>query len=324
MKNIRYGILSTAQIVPRFVQGIRASDAGEVVAIASRSLEKAQATADKLKIPQAYGSYEELCQDPTVDIVYIATYNQGHFEAAKLALSQKKHVLLEKPFTLKTSEAEELFELAEKQQVFLMEAQKSVFLPITLKIKQAIKEGLIGDVQWIQSVTAYPNIDHIRWFHSIEAGGGTLHGSGSYPIQYMQFILGQSIQTLSGTATRPKGQTDTQCNLAVKFSEETLGTIFITVNLALPSELIIYGTKGKIRVPSFWKTDTAYFIDEQGREEVWTAPFESEFSFEVNHVNDCLNQGVLTSPVMTKVLTIDTVKRVEACYQEWLTEASDN
>lgn len=154
MDKIRYGIMSTAQIVPRFVAGLRESAQAEVRGIASRRLENAQKMAKELAIPVAYGSYEELCKDETIDIIYIPTYNQGHYSAAKLALSQGKPVLLEKPFTLNTAEAEELFAIAQEQGVFLMEAQKSVFLPITQKVKATIQEGRLGEILWVQSVTA--------------------------------------------------------------------------------------------------------------------------------------------------------------------------
>lgn len=156
MDKIRYGIMSTAQIVPRFVAGLRESAQAEVRGIASRRLENAQKMAKELAIPVAYGSYEELCKDETIDIIYIPTYNQGHYSAAKLALSQGKPVLLEKPFTLNTAEAEELFAIAQEQGVFLMEAQKSVFLPITQKSKgdnsrREIGRDFMGSVSYCLS-----------------------------------------------------------------------------------------------------------------------------------------------------------------------------
>lgn len=84
------------------------------------------------------------------------------------------------------------------------------------------------------------------WFYSREAGGGALHGSGSYPLQYLQYVLGKEIQVITGTATYQQGATDSQCNLALKFAEGTLGNIFINVGLKIPSEMTIYGTKGQI------------------------------------------------------------------------------
>lgn len=320
MKKIRYGILSTAQIVPRFVDGIKKSSTGEVVAIASRTLDKATKMAEELAIPKSYGTYEELCQDDEIDIIYVATYNKGHYEAAKMALEQKKHVLVEKPFTLKITQAEELFELAEKNACFLMEAQKSVFLPISIQVKKAIQQNKIGNVHWLESITTYPNVDHISWFHSVEAGGGALHGSGSYPLQYMQFILDQSIAEYHGSATRKKGATDDQVNLSLKFGNQTLGSIFISVKVDIPSKLTIYGEKGRIEVPNFWKTKQATIYYDKGEQETLLGEFNSEFVFEVEHVNECLQNRLLESPIMTKKMTVETVKLVEGFYSEWLKE----
>ncbi|MGX7245330.1 Gfo/Idh/MocA family protein [Enterococcus quebecensis] len=318
--NIRYGILSTAQIVPRFVEGVKKSSLGTVVAIASRNLDKAEKAAENLDIPKAYGSYEELCQDEQIDIVYVATYNKGHYEATKMALENHKHVLVEKPFTLKASEAEKLFELAKQNRCFLMEAQKSVFLPISLQVKKAIQQNKIGEVRFIQSVTAYPSVNHIRWFHSLDAGGGTLHGSGSYPLQYMQFVLDQSIAEYYGSGTRNKGATDDQANIALKFQNQILGNVFISVKLDIPSKMTIYGEKGRIEIPYFWKTKQAMIYDDLGNQEKLIGDFDSEFVFEVDHVNECLQKGLLESPVMTKKMTLETVALVESLYDEWLKE----
>lgn len=315
MEKIRYGIISTAQIVPRFVAGVKQSNYGEVTAIASRERTKAEQMAKTLGIANAYGSYQELCQDQEIDIVYVATYNKGHYAAAKMALMHNKHVLVEKPFTLKSEQARELFELAEARGCFLMEAQKAVFLPLTLQIKKAIQQNKIGKVRWLESITAYPNVDHISWFYEAEAGGGALHGSGSYPIQYMQFLLGQSIAEYNGTMTRAKASTDEQCNVAVKFENQILGTIFISVKVDIPSKMTIYGEKGRIEIPYFWKAQQATLYNEQGQEEL-LADFESEFVFEVDHVNECIQQGLLESPVMTKQLTLATVSLVEQMYNQ--------
>ncbi|MFD2306809.1 Gfo/Idh/MocA family protein [Enterococcus termitis] len=320
MKKIRYGILSTAQIVPRFVQGIRASQAGEAFAIASRALPKAEKMAKELAIPKAYGSYEALCKDQEIDVVYVATYNKGHYECAKLALLHGKHVLVEKPFTLYSEQAAELFELAEKNGCFLMEAQKSVFLPTTQKVKQAIQQNKIGNVHFMKSITTYPSVDHIAWFHSLDSGGGALHGSGSYPIQYMQFLLDQPITAYAGNATGEKNKTDDQVDLSLAFQNQVLGNIFVSVKVDIPSKLTIYGEKGRIDVPTFWKAKQAILSSKDGQQEILTGDFESEFTFEIDHVNECLQQGLLESPVMTKKITMETVALVDKLYQKWVGE----
>ena len=99
MKKVKYGIVSTAQVVPRFIEGVRLADNGEIAAVSSRTLEEAQTFAAAHHIPKAYGSHAELYADPELDVIYIATYNKGHFPEAKQALLAGKNVLLEKPFT---------------------------------------------------------------------------------------------------------------------------------------------------------------------------------------------------------------------------------
>lgn len=313
---IRYGIISTAQVVPRFVVGVKESQSGEVVALASRNLVKAQQVATELGIPKAYGSYEELYADPTIDIVYIATYNKGHYAAAKQALEAGKSVLLEKPFTLRIAEAKELFALAKEKGVFLMEAQKALFLPATTAVRQGIAAGAIGEVKRIEAVTSYPHIDHISWFHDLAAGGGVLRSSGSYPLQYMQQVTGEKITSITGTSVMPTGESDLQATLAIRLGEQILASVFLTVALDLPSQMTIYGTKGKIVIPNFWKADRVSF-ELAGEINQRFFPFESEFVYEVSHVNDCLKKGCLQSSVMTPELTIATVKQVEDLYRSW-------
>lgn len=313
---IRYGIISTAQVVPRFAAGVKESKTGTVAAIASRGIEKAQQMADNLGIPKAYGSYEELYDDADIDIVYIATYNKGHYAAAKQALTAGKPVLLEKPFTLTAEEANELFALAQNQGLFLMEAQKSLFLPVTQAVRQAIREGRIGEVKRLSSVTSYPHIDHITWFHDLAAGGGALHSSGSYPLQYMQYITDRQISEISGNAVIPTGESDLQTELSLKLGVDVLADIFLTVELDLPSGMTVYGTQGQIHIPNFWKTDTATIHTAAG-EEVLAYPYQSEFVYEVNHVNDCLEKGLSESPVMSRQLTLATVDKVARLYQQW-------
>ena len=247
----------------------------------------------------------------------MAVYNKGHYDAAKLALLNNKHVLLEKPFTMTLAQAEELFALAKERNLFLMEAQKALFLPITKQIQQVIQKGKIGTLRWLDSVTAYPNIDHISWFRDLSAGGGVFRGAGTYPLEYMQHLLGASPEEFKGTLTFPEGQSDAQAQVTLNFPNGVIGTIFLTVDLDLSKRMIIYGEKGKIIIPDFWKTDTAEIHYNDGQKETLHSNQHSEFVFEVDHVNACLEQGLLESPIVTKELTLKTVAITEAIYKNY-------
>ena len=124
METLRYGVLSTSSIAPRFIAAVRQADAGEFVALSSRSLHKAREKAALWQIPKAYGSHEELLNDTDVNIVYISTVNALHYRWAKAALEKGKHVICEKPCTTSAAQTRELFALAREKHLFFMEAEK--------------------------------------------------------------------------------------------------------------------------------------------------------------------------------------------------------
>ena len=129
---IKTGILSTASIVPRVIEGIRSCEDFEICALASRDKEKADVYCSEYGILKSYGSYDELIEDEDIDFVYIPLINSLHYEYARKAIENNKHVLLEKPFTLKAFQARELFTLAREHNVFLMESMKTLFMESTV------------------------------------------------------------------------------------------------------------------------------------------------------------------------------------------------
>ena len=147
METLNYGIISSASIVPRFVSALNVSKHSKAYAIGASQLSKAQNMANELGIPKAYGSYKEVYEDPEVDVVYIANINDQHFTQIMEALSHNKHVICEKPMVLKTEHVIEAFAYAKEQGLFLMEAQKSVFLPTMQYIKEKIKDKEFGELR---------------------------------------------------------------------------------------------------------------------------------------------------------------------------------
>ncbi|MDR1606054.1 MAG: Gfo/Idh/MocA family oxidoreductase [Streptococcaceae bacterium] len=318
MTKVKYGIVSTAQVVPRFISGLRLTDNGEVVAVSSRSLAAAQEFAAAHQIARAYGSHDDLYADPELDVIYIATYNKGHFPEAKKALLAGKHVLLEKPFTLTVAEAEELFALAEARQLFLMEAQKSVFLPLTQLVKEVVNSDELGDILAVDSVTAYASIDHISWFHDLDAGGGTVHFMLPYALSYLQYIFDAKIISFSGIADQLAGGADTQAKVLLKLDNGVLVTVFLTTKVALDKVMTIQGTKGQLIIPEFWRAKTATILFANGEvKRLLHADFESDFAAEAEHVNTLILSGKTASPVMTAEMTLAGLKIIEGLYQSW-------
>ena len=148
---MNWGILATGTIANKFATTVNAMAAeGErLAAVGSRRAESAKAFAAQYNIPHWYASYEELAADPALDAIYIATPNALHYENCKLCLEHSKHVLCEKPFTINAEQAKELYALAEKKQLFIMEAFWIRFLPLYAKLQQMLADGVIGTLQTI-------------------------------------------------------------------------------------------------------------------------------------------------------------------------------
>ena len=317
MKTLRYGILSTASIVPRFIKGVQSSTNGEVVALASRNYAKAKEMVSQQDIKKAYGDYEALFQDEEVDIVYIATPNYLHYEHCMRALKAGKHVVCEKPFMLTKKEALEVFTFAQEQSLFIMEAQKSVFLPVNNWLKKAIVNKLIGNISFVRLSSYYPaGDDKEHWMYSHKKGGGVFYGSGSYTIEYMRYLFDKPIISSQGSAIVAPTGVDALGTINLNINNEHLITTTISCLAPIEAEAIFYGDKGKIIVPHYWRPQQAKVLYNDKVVEDIQFPFESEFVYEINHINECINNGLLESPIMNKQVTLECIEIIEGIVEK--------
>jgi D-xylose 1-dehydrogenase (NADP+, D-xylono-1,5-lactone-forming) len=213
-KKIRWGILGTANIANRrIVPAIQASRNGVVAAVGSRSLEKAKAFADEKGIHTAHGSYEALLADPGIDAIYNPLPNSEHALWSIRAAEAGKPVLCEKPLASDAAEAAHMVEAFESRKLLLAEGFMYRFHPQTLKVKEMVDTGAIGEVQQISAsfTFALRSDDNIRLSKAL-AGGG-LMDVGCYPISFMRLMTGQEPQTVRAVARFGAGS-DVDENLA--------------------------------------------------------------------------------------------------------------
>ena len=315
----KYGILSTASIIDRFIAGIRESQDGEVIAIASRTIEKAKASAQRLGIERYYGSYEELFEDEDIDIIYIPTVNGLHYRDCMNALKHHKHVIVEKPFTLTIKEAKELFDYAKQQHCFLMEAQKSVFLPVTQKVKDMIENHIIGNIQYIELKAGFPQrFDYYHWMYDLSMGGGALYGSASYTIEYLDYLFNPTTMVINGDCIKCLTGSDELCHFLLNIDHHLIASSTISMNVGLKNEAVFYGEKGYIVVDHYWKAKQCDVYLNDGTHNHFDFPYQSEFVYEINHIHDCLSKGLLQSPIMNQERTFLSVELVENMYKKWM------
>jgi len=250
MKKVSWGVLSTAKIgrekvIPAMQQG----QYSKMDAIASRSLAKAQETAQKLKIPKAYGSYEALLEDPDIEAIYNPLPNHLHVEWAIRSLEAGKHVLCEKPIGLNRYEAEHLKnEMAKHPDLKVMEAFMYRFHPQWQYVKKMIDRLTIGEIRNIHSVFSYHNVDPNDVRNQFEIGGGGLLDIGCYCISLSRFLFGSEPVCVCGTVERdPEMEIDRLASGVLEFETGT-ATFTCSTQLIPCQHVLILGTHGRIEM----------------------------------------------------------------------------
>ncbi len=315
MTELRYGILSTSSIAPRFIAAVREAGAGEIVAVSSRTLQKAQEKAEAWNIPTAYGSHEVLLADENINIVYISAVNSQHYPLAKMALEAGKHVICEKPCTTTVEDTRLLFALAREKGLFLMEAQKMLFLPAIQEVKRRLDAGELGKIfmaELSQSFSAGYN----TWQFDKALGGGTLLSSGIYGVQLLQWLFGE-IETLGGVCSAYAGGGEWQYVLSGKMKKDILFSIENSTGAVLANTARIYGEKGYIEIPEYWKAREAVFYINGKEPEKAAFPCKYELKYEAAHIADCIEKGLLNSPVVTEALTLSGISALERVLKSW-------
>ena len=304
MKKIKWGILGCGRIAGKFASDLRLVEDAELVALGSRSIEKARAFADTYPAKNIYGSYEQLAADPDVDAIYIATPHSHHHEHTLLCLQHHKAVLCEKAFAINARQASEMIAAARNKKVFLMEALWSRFLPHFDVVKKMIEGGRIGKLMSMQVNFGFKPADPVpqRLFDP-KLGGGTLLDIGIYNVFFVHAFMGipDEIQAIMKPA--PSG-VDEQLAVQFRYNDGRVAQLLSSFSSNLGTEADIAGDAGRIRLHNrFYEPSTSisYFPDRY--DSLQSIPFPKEqgwgYQYQVRHVHDCLHQGLTESPVMT-------------------------
>lgn len=260
---IRWGILGTG-----FIAGLQAQDLTEngftVQAIGSRSLESSKAFAEQYGVATAHGSYEDLVADPSVDVVYIATPHPFHHANALLALNAGKHVLVEKPFTMNASEAQDIVDLAESKGLVALEAMWTRFLPHMIRLRAIIQEGTIGEVRKVVAShnQSLPK-DPAHRLNDPALGGGALLDLGIYPISFAFDILGAP-ETIRASASMTATGVDRQTAAIFDYAGGQQAIVDCELDAASANRAMVIGTEGWIDLESTWYNPvpfTVYAVD---------------------------------------------------------------
>ncbi|GAA4910498.1 Gfo/Idh/MocA family oxidoreductase [Nesterenkonia rhizosphaerae] len=254
---LRWGILATGGIARAFVQDAQLAGLN-IVAVGSRSAESAQRFAAEFTIPRSYGSYEQLAADAEVDIIYIATPHPMHYANALLAIQHGKHALVEKPFTLNKSEAQQLKRAAQSAGVLVTEAMWTRYLPHMVRIREIIAAGGIGEVRAVfADHMQHLDEDPEHRINSLALGGGALLDLGVYPVSLAWSILGAPESIQASGRLGPTGA-DTDVAVVMRHAGDALSTLMASSRAAGHNTAHIVGTTGRIDIDRVWFTSAGF------------------------------------------------------------------
>ncbi|WP_161974938.1 Gfo/Idh/MocA family protein [Bacillus timonensis] len=310
---VKWGIIGTAWIAKeRLIPAINAAENSELLAIASRSEEKAKDFAKTYSIPRTYTSYEGLLQDPNVDAVYIPLPNHLHKEWTIRAAEAGKHILCEKPAALSVKEIEEMVFSCCQNKVVFMEAFAFRFHPEWRRLRQIVDSGQIGDLRTVQirfSISV-ENSDDIRLNPSL--GGGVLYDIGSYCINGIRYIMGNEPLEVQAFADFDDNNVDVSVVSSMRFPGGRLAQFACTFQSDYNQSLEISGTEGIIRV-NFPFRHPQIMIQKNGKEEkkVFQDPVNAYVS-QVEHISNCILMG--KSPSYSPEESIANLKVIQSVY----------
>lgn len=315
MEGLRYGICSTSSIAPRFIAAVREGKAGEITAVSSRTLEKAREKATEWNIPYAYGSHVELFRDKNVNTVYVSSVNSEHYGMVKTALEYGKNVVCEKPCTVSSEQTEELFRIAGEKGLFLVEAQKMLFLPVINEVAKRIKEGFIGDVKFVDFSHSF-SAGYNDWLFDPALGGGTLLSAGIYAIQFLISFFGD-IKNVKGVCVNDEGLAEKGYVISGVTENGVMFCAKNSTDTAFENKAVIYGTSGKIEIPEYWKARQAFILVDGREKEEIKYPCKYELIYEAKHIAECIEKGLTESPVVTKEISLKGIRAIERIKSAW-------
>lgn len=343
----RFAIMGAGNIANKFCGAVKLMKNCSVAAVASKSMERACAFAQKNGIERAYDSYEQMLLEIKPDCVYIAVTSDAHYELSMLCLKHDVAVLCEKAMFLNSAQAKEVFALARQKNVFVMEAMWSRFLPAVRKAKEWVASGRIGPLAYGRIKIGFhaPEDPDNRYF-SPALGGGAAYDLTVYCYEIMTYLIGRPAEVINAAAVFGATGVDVTDHVLLRFTNETgkmeesdgagcesasevgkkavapkqcemFAACESTFLANLGDCLTIYGGKGRLEVPAPHFASEAFLYDEQGNcvEHYKDEETENGFVYEAQEAVNCIRAGRIESETVPHALTISCAEVFDLLYE---------
>jgi predicted dehydrogenase len=302
---IRWGILGAGNIAKKLASDISLVENAQLAAVGSRSKEKAIAFAKEFNVPHLHNSYEDLAKNPDVDVIYVATPHSHHHENTLMCLQNNKAVLCEKAFAVNYRQAREMVDKARENNLFLMEAMWTKFLPHYNKMKEIVDSGQLGSISSVLINFGFlPRTPVPARLFDPALAGGTILDIGVYNVFIAMSVLGIPDQ-IEAHMTPAQTGIDEQCAVLFKYKNGAMAQLFSSFVSHLPTEADINGSGGRLRLTHrFYAPESTLEFYPGKMDSKQHVPFENTlkgwgYQHEVKHVCECLEQGLKESPIMT-------------------------
>jgi predicted dehydrogenase len=314
---MKWGIIGCGNIANNFAQSLATLDDGELLAVGSKTPGKAEALAEKHNVEKCYTNYEELLLDQEVDVVYVATTHNFHYENVLQCLNHGKHVLCEKVFTMNSKQANHLRNVARSKKLFLMEAMWTRFLPATREINKIISEGIIGDVKFLAADFSFKRTDLKGRFYNIDLAGGSLLDQGIYTISYASMIFRKQPNSIKTNACMAPTGVDERGSHIFEYEDGRAAVITNSIAYYRRLNALVAGTKGHIEVPEFLRADK-FYVKVGDKEIEYNIPFESTGKgYEAQEAIDCIRAGKIQSDIMPIDETVEIMETMDSIRNQW-------
>ncbi|MEJ1154004.1 Gfo/Idh/MocA family oxidoreductase [Microbacterium marmarense] len=317
--SLRWGVLAPGGIASAFVEALHRFTDQRMVAVGSRSFQRALEFAARFDIPHAARSYEELVSRGDIDVVYVASPASEHVRLGLLAIAAGKHVLIEKPLATNAEDATTLLAAARKAGVLAMEAMWTRYLPQSSVIRGLVAEGVLGDVEMVladhgQAVPRDPS----RRLWRPELGGGALGDMGIYPIAFASEVLGAPTEVVAQGFLTSTG-VDAYATLACTYEGARRSVLSAGMLTRTPITAVVAGSEARVELSapffapsSFRLLDTAVFGSESRawRDQTGLAGFDG-LSWEATALARFVDEGRVESPLHTHAETVSILETID-------------
>jgi predicted dehydrogenase len=326
-QTIQWGIIGPGRIASKVIKDFRYVAGGDALAVASRSVERAEVFATEHELARAYGSYAEIIADDDIEVVYIATPHPQHHVIALAAIAAGKAALVEKTFTATVAGAEEIIAAARERQVFVMEAMWTRFQPAIVAARALVDDGAIGEVRQLQADLGVdrPYNPADRLFDPAQ-GGGAMLDLGVYVVSFAQYFLGTPDRIEVNGSLTSTG-VDAEAGLLLGYDDGRVATLLMSLKHHTPGAARIQGTTGWIDVPPRFHHPHRIVLHRRGREPetINRPPLGTGYSHELIEVTECVRAGRTESVIMPLQDTLDVQKILnEACERLGVFHAEDS